>query len=96
MKIPITSKGCHPERSENIREGEVLAESKDAREVRSIPIASGNSPCAHVGEILHCVAETDFVSEFPRLSNCFPSRARNSAGGDTFTSLQTPYAEPLA
>jgi hypothetical protein len=84
MKIPITSKGCHPERSENIRE------------VRSIRIASGDPPCAQAEKVLHCIAETDFVSEFPRLNNCFPSRTRHSTGGNTFTNLQTYHAEPLA
>ena len=91
MKIPITSKGCHPERSENIKEPR-----RRRPQFAASPSRQGILPVLSVEKILHCVAETDFVSEFPRLSNCFPSRARNSAGGNTFTSLQTPYAEPLA
>src|SRR5580765_5743212 len=81
----IPPRKCHPERSENVREADVLAESKDPDEVDLLRGASGNSPRALYGSgRTPCnVADNTCRVGVLRLRSCFASRTSYSAQDDS-------------
>jgi hypothetical protein len=85
MKMPTPFKKCHPERSENMREADVLAESKDPGEVGGIRGTSGNSHRAQRARRTPCnMADNPYRGGVIRLRSRFASRTSRSAQNDSF------------